>query len=313
MQGLELSRALSEIVAQLKIEALVDLMEEIVTGPPGHSMSDDEVQEMRKLAFESRTGLIQLQEEDPTKFDLARAFHLPDALSEERFGNFLTQMPQWGKYTSAQKDLNFLHTYATIKAFLRLSATVEEKLETDRIGPIEEGHALLELEIDDYGERLVRIRRVSELLEATSALYDTILQIQGVDENELRIVLLDSGTPLKVVFEGAEGAIDAIRRLFTWALNAWRFRGLQQQEREWEHLQEGLDVLSVIREHEEEGDLDPEVAERYRRDVQEQLDAILGRGGMPEGLESGTEDRQALLETARQQLLLEPGEENHGG
>ena len=323
MQTLEFTRALSEIVTELKIREVYGLMNIWLiapfTAPPNpnqphqHPVPEEQKKMFASLLFESHAGYDRLSRIDSPGKILAgmdvKELYEPVRLA--RMMNLVSNSAYMEQLRGSNNPEVF-DFFETLKAFIRLEKTCKTLLEKEKIGRVEPTDSILEVQLTDYEGRGIEPERLSAAFSALSELQMNVTRLLRIADHRLMVKYLDSGTDVKIGLEGVKEAIDAVRDLFLQFWDKIRFRDQDTFEKDIEALSKGLEFLEKTKGAVDSGAITAEEAGNLKARVFKGVNDLVGLGvTLPLKGETAAEERRRLIER-RNTKLLTAGEEPAG-
>lgn len=143
------------------------------------------------------------------------------------------------------------------------------------VGPEE---AAIAFEVLDLGQTGFSFERLEEIFPIIHKLYNELCRLYDVSDTSLRLLYLDSGSPLIVCIKGDGKIIDAIRKLFIAIWDKVRFRKLDDFERKLESFDKTFEVLEKINSKRDEGVITSEDALRFSHLIATSACELLSKG-----------------------------------
>ena len=165
------------------------------------------------------------------------------------------------------------------------------------------GMGLLSVLVVEEGDGFSRPRRISELLEGVSDLYEACAVVNNASPDDLVVLSCDSGSDKSFDFMGAASIIESVKEVL---LNLWDkvvfFREIQTSNR-LELIAKALPIIDQIGNLEVEKKLSPEQAELLRRKVADGAGKFLRAGAtIPEMAAVSSHDPRQLMAPEMKQL-----------
>jgi len=242
-----------------------------------------------------RAYFLMASEFGNTERELAKIFGLTHVDSSEFWQLVITGEPG-GVILEAFQNMQFM-----IEQLPRINAMLEQRsLTVDTTFP---GMGLLSVLVVEEGDGFSRPRRISQLLEGISDLYEACAAVNDASPDDLVVVSCDSGSDKAFDFMGAASIIESVKEVL---LNLWDkvvfFREIQTSSR-LELIAQALPIIDQIGNLEVEKKLSPEQAELLRRKVTNGAGKFLQAGAIiPEMAAVSSHDPRQLMAPELKQL-----------
>jgi hypothetical protein len=314
MQTLDFTRALTDIVEQLKIRELYSLMQGWLLAqlPPQHPnqphpipVSEDQKKTFASLLFDSHAGYDRLSRIESTRKILsgmdAQELYEPSRLA--RIMNFVSSSSTIQQLRGSNSP-DIFDFCETLRAFIRIEKTCKTLLEQEKIGKVEAADSVLELQLTDYEGNGVEPERLTAVFSALRELQMNIARLLRANDHQLKVKYLDSGSDIRIGLEGVKEAIDAMGSLFLQFWDKIRFRDQDTFEKDIEALSKGLDFLAKTKEAVDTGAITAEEAGNLKARVFRGVNDLVGLGvTLPLRGDSAADERKQLIEKRSTKLL----------
>ncbi len=316
MQTLDFTRALTEIIAELKIRELYGLLSELLIAPLSpinppqpqhqHPVPQDRKKVFASLLFESHAGYDRLSRiGSPGK--ILAGMDVKELYEPSRLALIMNLVSNIASIEQLRgsNNLEILDFFETLKAFIRLQKTCKTLLEEEKIGEIEPTDSILEVQVTDYECRGIEPERLSAVFSTLAELQMNVTRLLRIEDHRLIVKYLDSGTDVKIGLEGVKDAIDAARDLLLQFWDKIRFRDQDTFEKDIEALSKGLEFLAKTKEAVATGAITAEEAGNLKARVFRGVDDLVGLGvTMPLKGETAEEQRRQLIDRRNTKLLV---------
>jgi hypothetical protein len=315
MQTLDFTRALTDIVADLKVREIHLLLQSLlITVPPNQpTWAQQPIQENQKASFTellltSYAGYDRLMRTDTTRKILEgmQANDLYSAARLNRMMQLVINSPAIGQLRSGanQQTSEVYDFYQTLGAFLKVEKTCRTLLQEEKVGKVEPTDSLLELQLTDYEGKGVEPERLSAMFSILADLQMNIVRLLRINDDRLTVKYLDSGSDFKIGLEGVKDAIDAIRNLIESIWDRVRFRDQDTFEKNMEAVTKGLDFLEKVKHAVETNAVTQEEADNLKTRVFRDVNDLIGLGvTLPMSGEGAAVERKQLIEKRSTKLL----------
>jgi hypothetical protein len=307
MQTLQFTRALREIVKELKVDELLEVLNKWLLGQNAQVPQGDK-DRFAALIFDSHSGCDRLVSDDPCARAILQGLNLRELYEPARLTRLLNRVhssPQTDNIR--QNNPEIYDFFETLKALQRLSATCLALLEVQKVGAEDPAKPVLELELIDYDGMGIEPARLQKFVSVLSRLYAHLARVLGVEENTFRFKYFDSGSPLLVGIQGSKEVIEALSTL----LHEWwekiRFWKYDRFDKEMDAVCKGLSVMTKVKEAVDNHVMDAETGANMSRRICHEIYDLTGLGAtLP--LKDATEvDQRQLLVEKRDTKLLGSG------
>lgn len=318
MQTLDFTRALTEIVAELKIKELHTLMQGWLLDPlkpianqaaNQHLIPEDQKKTFASLLFNSHAGFDRLSRIDLTSRILngmdARELYEPARLA--RIMNLVSSV-QLMEQLRGSGNAELFDFFETLKAFLRMEVTCRTLLQDEKVGKVEPSDSLLELQLTDYDEGGVAPVRVAAVFSTLAKLQMNMARLLGAADNRLMVKYLDSGSDFKFGVEGLKEPIDAIRDLILSIWDRIKYRDQDTFERNMQAITAGLDLLEKTKQAVESKAVTQEEADILKELVLREANDLIGLGVSPPLKGPAADEERKRLISKRSTKLLTSGD-----
>jgi hypothetical protein len=304
MQTLAFGAALQRIVTKLGLAELRDFLFPIITSV--NSLSPVQKNEFDRLIFKYQHGVELLTGEEAL---LIEPLGMERIGGPGQLGNLIAQFRGASVNETVSAIPDFWRLYLVLDTMLRMNEVIQAGLVQSKLAPSADDTAILVLSVVDYENDGVTTDRLERILHSAQSLYVTTTQFLDINAGVLRIAFLDSGSDLKIGFEGVDKAIDSISRMFALAWKTIRYRSNEDFARNIESALKGIDLLATIQRETNAGVLDTETAQKLDLATKRSILELIGAGASAdEVVEAEIFDRRAALVAARDVKLLGPGE-----
>jgi hypothetical protein len=313
MQTLDFTRALTDIVAELKVRELFLLLQGwLITVPPNPQpnfqqtpVQDNQKTSFTSLLFESHAGYDRLMRAETTRKILegmeAKQLYEPGRLG--RLMQLVSNSTQLGQLRGSQNPEIF-DFYETLGAFLKMEKTCRDLLEKEKIGEVPGTDKIVELQLADYEGKGIEPERLSAAFTEMAELQMNIARLLRIADHRLTVKYLDSGTDVKIGLEGVGEAIDAMHNLFLQFWDKMRFRDQDTFEKDIEALSKALEFLAKTKDAVDSGAITKEEADNLKVRVFKGVNDLIGLGvTLPLKGEAAAAERKQLTERRSTKLL----------
>jgi hypothetical protein len=314
MQTLDFTRALTDIVAELKVRELYLLLQGwLITMPPDappnylqQPVQNQLKESFTSLLFESHAGYDRLMRVDTTR-KILEGMEAKELYGPARLGRLMQLVSNSTQLLQLRGGNNpeVFDFYETLRSFLKMEKTCRTLLEQEKIGEVPATDKIIELQLTDYEGKGVEPERLSVAFAELADLQMNIARLLRVADHRLTVKYLDSGTDFKIGLEGAREAIDAMRALFLQFWDKIRFRDQDTFEKDIEALSKGLEFLAKTKEAVDSGAITAEEAGNLKARVFRGVNDLVGLGvTLPLKGETAAEERKQLVERRSTKLLI---------
>jgi hypothetical protein len=313
MQTLDFTRALTEIVKELKVKELFTLLQPWLvsnpTQPPNHpTYAQSPLQEPQKssfqaLIFESRSAYDRLLAVESTR-KILDGMGGKELYESARLARLVTLVSTAGQIVQLRANPEMYDFFQTLSSFLKMEKTCTELLERDKIGRLALHHSLLELQLTDYEGNGIEPERLAAAFSTLADLQMNLARLLRVEDYRLTVKYLDSGSDFKFGIEGVGEAINAMRDLFFQFWDRIRFRDYDSLAKDIEAITKAVEFMGKVSASVEANAITAEEANVLKAVVFKQVDNLVKLGvTLPIKGEDAERERQQLIEKRDIKLL----------
>lgn len=307
MQTLEFTRALEEIVNELRVGELVLLLQKWLTPTAGSvAISDADKDNFQGLILSSHSGYDRLMRAEATR-KIIEGLKLKEVFEASRLRRLVTALSGAPNSQSVRGITEFYGLYESLRSVLNLQATCRNLLEMEKLGKLEASEGILELEIIDYDGKGIEDTRLEKIISTLTQLHTNLARVLGIQNDKLRFSYFDSGSDVAVGITAAAGLIAVLGPLLLQFWDKTRFRRQDTFTKDMEALSKGLEFVTKVQEAVGRGALTDEDAKNLKARIFGGVDDLIGLGAtLP--LRGSTLDQRQLLIEKRDTKLLGTGE-----
>jgi len=311
MQTLEFTRALQEIVKELKVDELVQLLAPLtikVANPIPHDMKN----KFSALLFSSNSGYDRLSKNEVTR-KILNGLGAQEIYEPTRLGSMLTSLfaanTAQDIWRNSDIFMPFSSFLALLKSFQSIENTCTTLLEKEKVGSVEPSQGILELELIEYADDVgISPKRLEIFVASVTELHTDIAIIHGSAADKLTFKYFDSGSGLLVGIQCGKTIIETIGSLLNIWFDRLRFWRYDTFEKKMGAISKGLAVVDLAQQTVDKGAMTQDAAENLKLRIFRQVDTLIGIGAtIPLG-EKATIDQRQLLTEMRNTKLLGSGE-----
>jgi hypothetical protein len=178
-------------------------------------------------------------------------------------------------------------------------------LEEGKIEAIPPENDVVELRILDYDNTGVGIERVQIFFAGVNALHTQLTMILGINDSQLKVAYVDSGTDLYSGFQCAKAVAEIMRGLFGEFWEKFKYSRYEDFNKKIDSLSNGLSFVGAVKEQVEKKALSDEDARNLTHRVLQEMATLVGIGAsLPQDQYTRPIDaRKELLELRGVRLL----------
>jgi hypothetical protein len=306
MQTLEFTRALKEIVKELKVPELISIMQPWMNA--GVQLVVDEATKgnFSTALLGSYAGVERLSQLEATG-KILKGLGIHEMYSAPRLGKLLAAVSNLGNtqqlWGNPSVFPEFSSFYEQLKSLRGLQATSADLLEGEKVGQVEPSAAILELQLIDYDGKGIEPNRLSRVAVTLAGLYTNLARVLDVHDGKLTFKYFDSGSDVVMAIQGAKAVIDAMGPLLLQFWDKFRFRHHETFEKDLEALSKGLDFMAKVQEAVDKNVLSAEEANNLKTRVFRGVDELIGLGATLPLKDAAVDQRQLLIEKRDMKLL----------
>lgn len=315
MQTLEFTRALTQIVAELKVRELLMILErwlgKLPYMPPGTQqqqqqmntpLADQDKQQYPSLLLDSHAGYDRLSRMETTRKILVglEANELYDAARMTRLFVVVSGAANLGQVRSNPEMYDL---YETLKSLSRMEITCRTLLQNEMIGQVTPD-STTELQVVDYDGHGIEPERLEKIISVLIRVHTDLSRLLDIHESSLRLAYFDSGSDLVLGITAATALIATLGPLLLRFWDKHRFRDKETFDKDVESLGKGLDFLKKVHENVENRAISAEDAKILTARVFLRIDDLVGLGATtPLRGTVSIDERQMLIDKRDVKLL----------
>jgi hypothetical protein len=309
MQTLEFTRALTEIVKELKINELVSLMQPWLSSvnatPP---LGEPDKDRFTELTYTSRAGYERLLMV-PTTGKILQTLNLQDIYDFARLRRLQTMISSMTAASQVRGITEMYGLYETFRALQKFSQTCQILLEKEKIGTVTEGEEIIQLELRDEDGTGISPERLQQFVASVKELHSILAITNGIKDDRLTFKYFDSGSSLLIGILCAKVIAMALRFLLTEWRDKIRFIRYEKFDRNTRTITDALSAVTNLKKSVLDGVMTEEVAGIYRERILKEADRLVGIGASLPSRDATAEQEQLLLEAQDRRLLGTGGPE----
>ncbi len=307
MQTLEFTRALEEIVKELKINEIVAILLRWLPVPtPNAAIPEPEKDKFQALVLSSHSGYdhLMLVRRTRTILEKLQLDELYDAARWRRLVVSLSSAPNTHTLRTVSE---WYALYEALRSLLRLQTACKDLLETAKVGKLDPSDGILELEIVDYDGTGIGTDRLIRIVVTVTNLYNHLSRVLDVHDSKLTFKYFDSGSGFLLGILGGKSVIESMSNvIFQW-WDKIKFRDYDTFDRRMNAVSKSLTVMTTVTEAVANGVIDPETGENMKRRICQETDRLIGLGATLPLKETTEIDERTLLIEKRDTKLLGTG------
>lgn len=313
MQTLEFTRALKDILRELKVDDLLTLIQPWLIQTPQQAtvLPQESKIKLSALLFDSHSGYQRLFQRANTRvileqFQVGR-FYAPGGLMV-----MIANISNIGSINQIAQNSQLFTTLTSfvelLRSFQRMVAACTTLLETAKIGEIPSSDGILVVELINYADEIgVSPQRLEIFLKNITGLHTSLTLVYGISTDKLTFKYLDSGSGFVFGIQCAKNIAEAMNTVLTQWWDKIRFWRFDTFEKRMDAISKALDVSETIHLAVDRGTIDKETGDNLKVRIFQHVDNLIGIGATVP-LPEATIDQQQLLTEMRNTKLLGSGE-----
>jgi hypothetical protein len=304
MQTLEFTRALSEIVKELRAAEIVALLQPWLSAstPPGTPLNEPEKDRFFSLVLESHSGYDQLSGA-PRTDRILKGLNVSEIYDPARLRRLNTFLSAISNVQQIRANGEFYGFFEILRSLQKFDGTCRTLLELEKVGKVEPTDDILELEFIDYDGNGIEPNRLARATEILVRLHMNLGRLLGVRGDKLTFKYFDSGSPLRVGIQAAKEIIATMGPLFLQFWDKIRFRDHDAFSRDMEALSKGLEFVTKVQEAVEKKAVTPEEAVNLKMRVFQGVNDLIGLGVTLPLRDTALDQRKLLIDKRDTKLL----------
>ena len=311
MQTLEFTWSLREIVKELRVEGLISLLNQLLTGQGNQAVTEPQKHQFSTLVFASYAGYEKLRQNADTRkileqMEVARLYE-PDLLTRMIAG--LTSAHNFQQLQTGAGFAAFNVFHEMLHSFRRFETTCTTLLEKEKIGEIPSSDGSFQIQLIEYADESgISPQRIEVFVKNIVELHAALTRIYGIDTDALIFKYLDSGSNFIWGLQCVKPVAEAINTLLTQWWDRLRYWQIDSFERRMDAVSKGLKVADEIHQSVEKGTVDQETADNLRVRIFQNVENLFGVGATAPLPREATVNQLQLLTEMRNTKLLGTGE-----
>jgi hypothetical protein len=316
MQTLVFTKALTQIVADLKVRELLVILDKwlgkLPYVPPGSqqqqqqmsaSLNDQDKQQYSSLILDSHAGYDRLSRIETTQKILQR-LEANELYDPGRLTRLFVVVSGSINLGQVRANPEMYDLYETFKALSRIEITSRTLLEKEKIGEVLPTEGTIALQVIDYDGHGIEPRRLELIISILVKLHTDLARLLDEAESKLRLAYFDSGSDLVIGITAATGLITALGTLLMRFWDKYKFLKNETFSKDLESLTQGLDFLGKVSDSVEKKKITDEEAKILTTQVFRGINELYGLGAStPLSDTEAISQRQLLMEKRNVKLL----------
>jgi|SRR5579864_579888 len=308
MQALEFTRALQEIVRELKIQELLEILKDWSTMfGNANQIPDDRKNEFAKLLLNSNAAYERLARRAETR-EIMEQLHVVDLYVPSRvrvmLGSLGTVANSQQIFQNAALFAQFYSFAEQLRALLRINSTSHQLLEEAKFGRLPKEDKMLELELIEYPDEVgISPKRLQIFVTSISKLHEIFAILLDIKGDTLTFKYFDSGSGFLIGIAAAAPIIIALGTLLNQYWDKIRFYRYDSFEKKVEAVSKTLEVTDTIQQKVDKGLLPAEVGKNFTIRMFQELETLVEIGAMVPLKDATIDQRQLLTEIRNTKLL----------
>ena len=316
MQALEFTRALKEIVEELKVKDLIALVTPWLGGTNA-GIPDADKDQFSSYLFDSHEGYKRLLRR-PTTRQILEALQIGELYEPGRLRFMLARVTGAGATQNIYADVQVFRQFYTfvgeLQSLLKMQLACEGLLEESKIGKINPSEGILELELIEYADEVgISPKRLEVFVRSIRELHTDLMVIHGIQSDALTFKYFDSGSGTLVGILAGKGIIESLSKLLMEWWDKIRFWRLDDFDRKIETFSKGLTLIETVHQASQNGVITKETGDILKVRILREVNNLTQIGAtIPLG-EAATVDERQLLTEMRNTKLLGDGTADQSG
>jgi hypothetical protein len=312
MQTLQFTRALREIVKELKVAELIGFLGPFVTTGTNNQITDGVKDHFSTLLFGSHSGFERLAA-NATASKILRSLKVDTIYDPARMGKLLSALTVGATYQNIWANppmfAEFHGFLDSLRSLADLEKTCTELLEKERVGNVAASDGILELQLIDHEGMAITPHRLALFISGITKLHTDLARIHGISGDQVKFTYFDSGSDLLVGIQCAKIIVDSLRTLLGEWWDKIKFRSYENFDKKLEAVSKSLTVMESVQEAVKKNVIDEETGNLLKTRVLLEVDRLVGIGAtLPLQESKETVDQRSLLLEHRDVKLLGSGE-----
>jgi hypothetical protein len=200
---------------------------------------------------------------------------------------------------------------AVLSSLVLMRDSMQKLVSRPRLGAQNTSTEILRFEVLDLRQDGFGFDRLEEILPSLHALVSEHCRVFDVDESQIRIAYLDSGSGLTIAIKGDLKVISSIKSLFIAIWDKVRFRKIDDFKEKLEAVDGSLEVLAKIKAKQDSGTIDPGEAARLKHVILAETMHLLQTGTNLQELQNAevVRNEALLIQMVIPKFLTESAEE----
>lgn len=310
MQALEFTRALKEIVRDLKVKELLDIAQPWTASGNNNTIQDQTKNLFAQLILNSNAAYEQLVKRGDIR-QIFGGLNLAALYEPSRIRALLGSLGGLSNtnqlHANAPLFAQFYSFTEQLRSLTMIESTSRQLLEEAKLQSLPPDEGILELELIEYPDEVgISPRRLEVFISSITTLHMNMAILLDLKEDTLMFKYFDSGSGVLIGIAAAKGIIQAINTL----LNQWwdriRFYRYDSYDKKVEAISKTLEIVDTIQQKVDKGVITSEVGENLKVRMLREVDTLTGIGAMVP-LKDATIDQRQLLTEIRNTKLLSSG------
>lgn len=308
MQRIDFVKAFTDLTVLLRSTAILRVLEPGFTG----NQKGPDYAEIVNVFFESKEGYYNAVK-DPVKLKILEAFGAIPLYENKSLAYitaiFPSRQPKDLFVDDAIRNFWFLHYSLYKLGNLLQEELVKRDFLNEPLFQVTQGLIAFRIINSSAG---IDPGILANIFNAIKELFKAVGEINGINDEKVEIVLLDSGSDINTI---VKTSAETARSVFLIFKEMWDFftnKKHYKHKQDMQSIMESLSVREEIKKKEDAGVLSSEEAKRLIHMVRSRTDELLNLHTIPKFLvdSEDQESQTKLLETIRETRLLGSGDEN---
>lgn len=306
MKTLEFTRDLREITQKLKVEEILKTLDPWMFSAPNSALTETDKDKFYGLLADSRAGYDQLTLSG-RMLEILNGLGVPEFYEPATLRRLTLVVSNAGNIHNLRPSTEITAYREKLQSVQRTANTCQKLLEAEKVGKVEKGGGIVELELSDYDGEGIEPERLRLLAITVRQMHTNFARVYAIEGDQLRFKYFDSGTSVLIGIQCAAGIALGIGTLMLQWWKETRFSNNDNFDRKVGSVSKGLTLLKDVQDSVEKNVIDEETGKIITRHLLKEAERLLGIGAaLPMDTEASVNQRERLL--ARRDIkLLESG------
>ena len=247
---------------------------------------------------------------NPVIETIMQKLNISETFNHDMLIKMITAIENANEYRQIQDNVIIFKMFQELEIsltyILRLHSMIESMLIDENTPKIGDNEKVIDLQIIDFDNTGISIIRFNKIIDTISEIYELLGKLLLIEPINLRIVVIETGSDIRISFKGAGEAITAFQNLIKFVWDEIRYAKLSEIDRELETWDKWVEVQKKIEENIKAGKIDPNECELFQKKVNKGIKSLTENGVTypRESIDEEKESRKFLQD--KRIKLLEP-------